>query len=106
MIHYYLAAIGSDLKCGHGLEFRSMANKINAQGGLNIDETVDTSNMTYGQNNTTISQNVIAQLGNYEKAFQSLNSQLQQEMNNKGGQILSFMQILFTFNNSTPTPLF
>ena len=34
MIHYYLAQIGADPKCSHGVEFKQMANDINSQNFL------------------------------------------------------------------------
>lgn len=36
MIHYYLAHKGVDLKCSHGKAFMEMAERMNAEYGLNI----------------------------------------------------------------------
>ena len=100
MIHYYLAQIGADPKCSHGVEFKQMANDINSQFGLNIDERVDTGNMTYNQqsNGYTPSQQIIGKLRAYYNALEQYNSQMEKDMNNKNGQIGFFIQSLYSFD--------
>lgn len=100
MIHYYLAQIGADPKCSHGVEFKQMANDINSQFGLNIDERVDTGNMTYNQqsNGYTPSQQIMGKLRAYYNALEQYNSQMEKDMNNKNGQIGFFIQSLYSFD--------
>jgi len=100
MIHYYLAQIGADPKCSHGVEFKQMANNINSQFGLNIDERVDTGNMTYNQqsNGYTPSQQIMGKLRAYYNALEQYNSQMEKDMNNKNGQIGFFIQSLYSFD--------
>lgn len=100
MIHYYLAQIGVDPKCSHGLEFKQMANNINSQFGLNIDERVDTGNMVYGQqgNTYTPSQQIIGKLRAYHQALEQYTSQMKSDMGNKSGLIKFFIQSLYSFN--------
>lgn len=43
MIHYYLAYIGHDTNCTHNAEWQQMASDINQDYGLNITETIDSS---------------------------------------------------------------
>lgn len=100
MIHYYLAQIGLDPKCSHGAEFKQMANNINSQLGLNIDERVDTGNMVYGQqgNTYTPSQQIMGKLKAYHQALEQYTSQMKSDMGNKSGLIKFFIQSLYSFN--------
>ena len=102
MIHYYLAQIGADPKCSHGAEFKQMANDINSQFGLNIDERVDTGTMTYGQqgNGYIPSKQIIGKLKAYHSALNKYNSELKRDMSNKNGQIGFFVQYLYSFDVS------
>ena len=100
MIHYYLAKIGLDPKCGHGQEFKQLANTINTQFGLSIDETVDTGNMTYGgnSNNYVPNKQVIGKLKAYYSAINQYNNQMKKDIGNKNGEIALFMQTLYSFD--------
>lgn len=100
MIHYWLAMNGADPKCSHGTEFRQMANNINSQFGLNIDERVDTGNMVYNKKSNVYkpSSQIIGKLKAYHQALQQYTSQMKNDMNNKSGSIGMFIQTLYSFN--------
>ena len=100
MIHYYLAERGIDLKCSHGQEFKQMANDMSAKLGITITETVDTGNMQYSSNNNayTPSEQFIGKLNAYYQAIKMHNDSLYKDMKSKNGAILSFMQMLYSFD--------
>ena len=43
MVHYYLAYVGIDVECHHGMEFLNMAEKFNKDYNMNITPTIDLS---------------------------------------------------------------
>jgi hypothetical protein len=100
MIHYWLAMIGADPKCTHGIEFKQMASQINSQCNLNIDERVDTGGMTYNNNYNAYkpSQQIIGKLRGYHQALQQYTSQMKNDIGNKSGNIGMFIQTLYSFN--------
>jgi hypothetical protein len=79
MIHYYLAYIGHDTNCTHNAEWQQMAADFNQDYGLDITETIDTSNYTPNPNNngnnqpnnSGINPQVWKQLEQIQKALQS-----------------------------------
>ena len=105
MIHYYLAYAHIDMQCTHGEAFQDMANEMNSELGLNIEEEVDTGNIQYGQSQKNMfkpSTELIGYMQSYMNSFSKYSQQITQILNTPStvGLPKQFIRSLLTFTNS------
>lgn len=100
MIHYYLAYYGIDIKCKHGNEFHNLANQINSRMGLNITDTVDISQMTYGRQNQQLSAQLLGYMNSYANSLKQYLPQIKNESKSKNGRLAEFYTTLYSFTEN------
>ena len=102
MIHYYLAYNGKDIDCKHTKEFKSLASQMNSTLGLHITDTIDISQMDYGNTNqqTQISNTLIYYMQSYSNSLKSYLPKIQQEGNASSGNIAQFYTHLYKFTQA------
>ena len=99
MIHYYLAYFGIDVNCKHGNEFHSLASQINSRMGLQINDTVDISNMGYSKQQMRISAQLLAYMNSYANSLKQYLPRINQESKNKNGRLATFYSELYSFTS-------
>lgn len=100
MIHYYLALYKVDPNCTHGTSFKQMASQMNSSLGLNVNETVDTGNMQYGQsrqNAQTPNSQIFMYMKSYMNSLIGYSKQLKNTSANTAGETLNFIEDLYNF---------
>lgn len=110
MIHYYLAYAYIDMQCTHGEAFQHMANEMNSELGLNIEEEVDTGNIQYKQSEENMfepSKELLAYMQSYMNSFAKYAAQMKKGLNDnsiinatQNNYVVLFIQNLLTYTNA------
>lgn len=100
MIHYYLAYNGQDMSCDHSNYFHTLASQINSQLGLNINDTVDVTNMAYNNQQVQISSQLLGYMNSYLNTLKQYLGGIKNESKGKNGTLAQFYTNLYQFTQN------